>query len=55
MNDFSVSDIEYGDFINPGGIATWSGDLAAFRDRGGKFLTFHGRSDHVRVYLCLWE
>ncbi|CAK5272440.1 unnamed protein product [Mycena citricolor] len=31
--------------INAGGIATFSGDLAAFRDRGGKFLTYHGRMD----------
>ncbi|KAJ7135924.1 tannase and feruloyl esterase [Mycena epipterygia] len=27
------------DAINPGGIATFDGDLSAFRDRGGKFLT----------------
>jgi hypothetical protein len=36
------------DEINPGGIATFDGDLAAFRDRGGKFLTYHGRMDPVR-------
>ena len=46
--NFTVSDIEYADTINPGGIATWSGDFSAFRDRGGKFLTYHGRSDSVR-------
>ncbi|CAK5272441.1 unnamed protein product [Mycena citricolor] len=33
------------DAVNPGGIATFSGDFAAFRDRGGKFLTYHGRMD----------
>jgi feruloyl esterase len=32
---------------NPGGIATFDGDLSAFRDRGGKFLTYHGRRDSV--------
>ncbi|KAJ6592204.1 tannase and feruloyl esterase [Mycena vulgaris] len=31
--------------VNPGGIATFDGDLSAFRDRGGKFLTYHGRID----------
>jgi feruloyl esterase len=33
------------DEINPGGVATFEGDLSAFRDRGGKFLTYHGRID----------
>ncbi|KAJ7135898.1 tannase and feruloyl esterase [Mycena epipterygia] len=31
--------------VNAGGIATFDGDLSAFRDRGGKFLTYHGRMD----------
>ncbi|KAJ7207190.1 tannase and feruloyl esterase [Mycena pura] len=35
------------DKINPGGISTFDGDLSAFRDRGGKFLTYHGRMDHL--------
>ncbi|KAJ6502270.1 tannase and feruloyl esterase [Mycena sanguinolenta] len=35
------------DAINPGGIATFDGDMSAFRDRGGKFLTYHGRADPV--------
>ncbi|KAJ7152596.1 tannase and feruloyl esterase [Mycena crocata] len=33
------------DEINPGGISTFDGDLSAFRNRGGKFLTYHGRMD----------
>ncbi|KAJ7695379.1 tannase and feruloyl esterase [Mycena rosella] len=33
------------DEVNPGGIATFDGDFSAFRDRGGKFLTYHGRID----------
>ncbi|KAJ7062995.1 tannase and feruloyl esterase [Mycena belliarum] len=36
---------EMADAVNPGGIATFDGDLSAFRDRGGKFLTYHGRVD----------
>lgn len=49
MSNFSVGDVEFGDYVNRGGIATWDGDLSEFRDRGGKFLTFHGRSDPVRA------
>ncbi|KAF7289867.1 Carboxylic ester hydrolase [Mycena indigotica] len=37
------------DKINPGAISTFSGDLAAFRDRGGKFITYHGRMDPLIV------
>ncbi|KAJ7096073.1 tannase and feruloyl esterase [Mycena epipterygia] len=33
------------DDIDAGEIATFDGDLSAFRDRGGKFLTYHGRVD----------
>ncbi|KAJ6500252.1 tannase and feruloyl esterase-domain-containing protein [Mycena vulgaris] len=33
------------DKINPGGIATYDGDMSAFRNRGGKFLTYHGQRD----------
>ncbi|KAJ7237297.1 tannase and feruloyl esterase [Mycena haematopus] len=48
--DFHNYGLEQGmqmDEINPGGIATFDGDLSAFRDRGGKFLTYHGRIDSV--------
>ncbi|KAJ6490290.1 tannase and feruloyl esterase [Mycena vitilis] len=31
--------------VNPAGIATFDGDMSAFRDRGGKFLAYHGRMD----------
>ncbi|KAJ7777605.1 tannase and feruloyl esterase [Mycena maculata] len=48
--DFSQYGAEEGramEEVNPGGIATFDGDLTAFRDRGGKFLTYHGRMDPV--------
>ncbi|KAF7350350.1 Carboxylic ester hydrolase [Mycena venus] len=55
--DFSNYGPEHGrmaDDVNPGGIATFNGDLSAFRDRGGKFLTYHGRliasGNSKRVY-----
>ncbi|KAF7349303.1 Carboxylic ester hydrolase [Mycena sanguinolenta] len=41
------------DSINPGGIATFDGDLSAFRDRGGKFLTYHGRIDSASAFSSL--
>lgn len=44
--------MEYADEINPGGVATWSGNLSAYRERGGKILTYHGRFDGVRL-SCL--
>ncbi|KAF7325061.1 Carboxylic ester hydrolase [Mycena kentingensis (nom. inval.)] len=45
FTNFSVADVKRFDQINPGGIATFSGDMSAFRKRGGKLLTFHGRRD----------
>jgi hypothetical protein len=54
--NFSLSDIEYADSINPGGVATWDGDLSKFRSRGGKFLTYHGGRDGVRLsQYCLFN
>lgn len=48
FNDWGVGDIEYADEINPGGVATWDGNFSAYRERGGKILTYHGRFDGVR-------
>ncbi|KAJ7848318.1 tannase and feruloyl esterase [Mycena leptocephala] len=45
FSNFSLTDVELGNQINPGGIATFDGDLSAFRNRGGKFLTYHGSRD----------
>ncbi|KAJ7041645.1 tannase and feruloyl esterase [Mycena alexandri] len=45
FSNFSVDVVPFWDSINPGGIATFDGDLSAFRNRGGKFLTYHGRRD----------
>ncbi|KAJ7804843.1 tannase and feruloyl esterase [Mycena olivaceomarginata] len=40
--------------VDAGGISTFDGDLSAFRDRGGKFITYHGRliasGNSKRVY-----
>ena len=32
---------------NPFNVETWQGDLSAFRDRGGKLLTYHGLKDGI--------
>ncbi|KAJ7493779.1 tannase and feruloyl esterase [Mycena latifolia] len=47
FTNFGLRDIALFDKINAGGIATFDGDLSAFRNRGGKFLTYHGRRDPV--------
>ncbi|KAF5374436.1 hypothetical protein D9615_009043 [Tricholomella constricta] len=44
---FNLSTIALADKLNPGGIATFDGDLSAFKERGGKFITYHGRADPV--------
>jgi feruloyl esterase len=51
FDNFSVSDVEVGNKLVAGDIVTWSGDFGAFRERGGKFLTYHGRSDFVRSHF----
>ncbi|KAJ7199621.1 tannase and feruloyl esterase [Mycena pura] len=50
VTDYNIGD--YGakhgalfDSVNGGDIATFNGDFSAFRDRGGKFLSYHGRAD----------
>ncbi|KAJ7343064.1 tannase and feruloyl esterase [Mycena albidolilacea] len=45
FSTFGLEDIELFDKQNAAGIDTFSGDLSAFRNRGGKFLTYHGRRD----------
>ncbi|KAJ6526898.1 tannase and feruloyl esterase-domain-containing protein [Mycena vulgaris] len=45
FTNFSVQDIALFDAINPGGVATFDGDMSAFRERGGKFIIYHGRRD----------
>lgn len=55
FKDFGVEDIEIGVRKDPGGISAFSGDMADFKARGGKLLTYHGRRDEVReviVTLC---
>jgi hypothetical protein len=50
---FSAADMEFAQVVNPAGISTWDGDFSAFRERGGKIISYHGRSDAVRsqVYI----
>ncbi|KAF8580535.1 tannase and feruloyl esterase [Ramaria rubella] len=47
FDNFSIADIELADTINPGGIATFDGNLAPFRNSGGKIITFSGRQDQL--------
>ncbi|KAF7342770.1 Carboxylic ester hydrolase [Mycena sanguinolenta] len=45
FTNFGLQDIALFNEVNPGGSATYDGNLSAFRDRGGKFLTYHGQRD----------
>jgi len=47
FENFGIEDIEFADTINPGGIATWDGHFEAFKNRGGKIITYHGRQDQL--------
>ncbi|KAJ7099778.1 tannase and feruloyl esterase [Mycena epipterygia] len=47
FSHFGLKAVGFWDSINPGGIATFDGDLSAFRNRGGKLLTYHGRRDPI--------
>lgn len=50
---FNLDDLAFANTIDPGKISTFSGDMSAFKARGGKFLTYHGRRDDVRSRLVL--
>ncbi|KAG5734860.1 putative feruloyl esterase B-2 [Termitomyces sp. T112] len=47
FENFSMDTVMLGASINPGDIETFSGNLSAFKARGGKFLTYHGRRDQL--------
>lgn len=44
---FNLDDLAFANKIDPGKISTFNGDMSAFKARGGKFLTYHGRRDDV--------
>ncbi|GAB7356750.1 hypothetical protein MBLNU459_g7652t1 [Dothideomycetes sp. NU459] len=46
---FNALDIAYADSLDAyhGHISSYQGDLSAFRDRGGKVITYHGMTDPI--------
>ena len=50
FSTFSIDDIYKSQKQDPGQISTFSGDFSAFKARGGKFITYHGRRDNVSYY-----
>ncbi|KAI5122859.1 hypothetical protein M0805_003152 [Coniferiporia weirii] len=42
-----LADIALADKLDPGQISTFSGNFSTFRARGGKLISFHGRSDEI--------
>ncbi|KAJ7676158.1 tannase and feruloyl esterase-domain-containing protein [Mycena rosella] len=53
FTNFGLSDIVLFDEVNGGDIATFDGDLSAFRNLGGKFIAYHGRRDPGRFAQLL--
>ncbi|KAF7323975.1 Carboxylic ester hydrolase [Mycena kentingensis (nom. inval.)] len=45
--NFNKTHLRLMEEVNPGGISTYDGNLSAFRSRGGKLLTYHGRMDSL--------
>lgn len=44
--NYSLADAAFADEANPGDIRTWPSTLAAFQQRGGKMVMFHGGQDN---------
>ena len=48
FSNYGLADVMRLHAVDPGELSTFSGDLAAFRARGGKLISYHGRKDDVR-------
>jgi len=46
--NFSMTDVNYAKKTLPKLLNTWTGDLSAFKKRGGKLIHLHGTQDTVR-------
>jgi len=46
--NFTMKDVKYAKKKLPKILDTWSGDLSAFKKRGGKLVHLHGTQDIVR-------
>ncbi|KAJ3827173.1 Tannase/feruloyl esterase [Lentinula raphanica] len=47
LNTLNVTDWTHTQQLNPYNIGTWNGNLSAFRNNGGKMLTYQGQADMV--------
>ncbi|KAJ3753909.1 feruloyl esterase, type B [Lentinula raphanica] len=47
LNTLNVTDRTHTQKLNPFNIGTWNGNLSAFRNRGGKLLTYQGQADMI--------
>ena len=52
--NFSMTDVNYAKKTLPKLLNTWTGDLSAFKKRGGKLIHLHGTQDTVRRVM-LWN
>ncbi|KAH8107495.1 tannase and feruloyl esterase [Phellopilus nigrolimitatus] len=46
-HNFGLADVALMEERDPGKISTFNGDFSAFRARGGKLISYHGRSDQA--------
>ena len=51
FSKFGFDDVLRMKKADPGGISTFTGNLTAFRERGGKLISYHGRMDDVSPAL----
>ncbi|KAK8056157.1 hypothetical protein PG993_001384 [Apiospora rasikravindrae] len=53
--NFSTADMDFALAENPGQVNAWDTDLSEFHERGGKVISYHGRSDEtVTSALSEW-
>ncbi|KIK56977.1 hypothetical protein GYMLUDRAFT_46582 [Collybiopsis luxurians FD-317 M1] len=45
VTKLNLTDYQYAEDLNPFNIATFNGDLSAFKARNGKVITYHGQAD----------
>ncbi len=53
FSQFGLADVARIRALDPGSISTFDGDFSAFRARGGKILSYHGRADDVSLAFLL--
>ena len=48
VSTFGLAAVEQMDAYDVNNVSTFNGDFTAFKERGGKIISYHGRADPVR-------